>query len=74
MLLTNRHGLHVNIVSEPPFIFRDFDIIDARHTLAHFALFFAIDLKSPVLKAIRSIPFPVFIMVLVEELDSLQCT
>jgi hypothetical protein len=31
-------------------------------------------LKSPVLKAIRSIPFPVFIMVLVEELDSLQCT
>lgn len=71
MLLTDRHGFHVNVVCEPPFPFRDFDIINARHTLAHFAFFFAIDLKSPVLKAIRSIPLPVFIVVLVEELDSL---
>jgi hypothetical protein len=29
-------------------------------------------LESPVLETIRSVPLPVFIMVLVEELDSLE--
>jgi len=73
MPLTDRHGLYVNPVCEPPFILRNFDIIDARHALAHFAFFFAVDLKSPVFEAICSEPLSIFIMILVEELNGLNC-
>jgi hypothetical protein len=73
MLLTDRHALHINPICEPPFLLGNFDVIDARHTLAHFAFFFAVNLESPVLEAVRSVPLSMFIVILVEELNSLDC-
>ena len=72
MPLTNPHGLYINPVCEP-FNLRNFDVIDARHALAHFVLFFAVDLKSPVFEAVYSKLLSIFVMVLVEELNGLNC-
>ena len=73
MPLTNCHGLYINPVCEPPFILKNFNVIDARHALAHFAFFFAVDLKSPVFEAVCSEPLSILVMILVEELYSLNC-
>lgn len=71
MLLTNLHFLHINSIREPTFLLRNLDVIDARHSLAHLALLLSVFLKGPVFKTIRSIPLTVFVMVLVEKLNSL---